>query len=108
VSKNSNSIVKGSRQKTKQDMASRQQRWAFLANERAIWGQRREALERKKEAEEMAQCTFTPNINTRTRSGKKNTKFHFMSPIRVTSNVLSTEERELLEHCTFTPNRKER
>lgn len=108
VSGKSNQIVKESRANSKQDQASRQQRWAFLANERAIWGQRREALERKKEAEEMAQCTFTPNINTRTRSGKKNNKFHFMSPIRVTNNVLSSEERELLEHCTFTPNRKPR
>lgn len=105
VSGASTKIVKNSRN-DKKDAAAQAQRWAFLANERAIWGQRREALERKKEAEEMAQCTFTPNINTRTRSAKKNTKFHFMSPIRVTTSVLSTEERELLEHCTFTPNRK--
>lgn len=105
VSGASKKIMKG-KGDTKKDYAAQAQRWAFLSNERAIWGQRREALERKKEAEEMAQCTFTPNINTRTRSAKKNTKFHFMSPIRVTTSVLSTEERELLEHCTFTPNRK--
>jgi len=89
---------------------SQEQRWSFLANERAIWGQRREALERRKEAEEMAQCTFTPNINASSRgSGKKGprkfNKYHFMSPIRVTNNVLSSEERELLEHCTFSPQR---
>merc|ERR1719460_1776639 len=96
------------RQSEGRDKASRTQRWAYLANERAMWGQRREALERKKEAEEMAQCTFTPHINSVKRSeggSRKFTKFHFMSPIRVTNNVLSSEERELLQHCTFSPNR---
>eukprot|EP00656_Telonema_subtile_P030710 TRINITY_DN33696_c0_g1_i1.p1 TRINITY_DN33696_c0_g1~~TRINITY_DN33696_c0_g1_i1.p1 ORF type:complete len:277 (-),score=86.17 TRINITY_DN33696_c0_g1_i1:170-1000(-) len=86
----------------------RQERWQYLSNERAMWGQRREALERKKEAEEMAQCTFTPKINSgkRVEGGTRRfNKYHFMSPIRVTNNVLSTEERELLEHCTFSPNR---
>jgi len=90
------------------DYAAQAQRWAFLANERAIWGQRREALERRKEAEEMAQCTFTPHINSAGKGAeqRKYNKYHFMSPIRVTNNVLSSEERELLEHCTFSPNRK--
>merc|ERR1712070_1324626 len=72
----------------------REQRWQYLSNERAMWGQRREALERKKEAEEMAQCTFTPKINkAKTADGgtRKFNKYHFMSPIRVTNNVLSSE-----------------
>merc|ERR1712072_691474 len=96
-----------SRRNQGMDAASKAQRWSFLSNERAIWGQRREALERKKEAEEMAQCTFTPNINTgnKSKNPRKFNKFHFMSPIRVTNNVLSSEERELLEHCTFSPDR---
>jgi len=104
VSSKSEKIVKD----TRKDYASQTQRWSFLANERAIWGQRREALERKKEAEEMAQCTFTPNINSSSKGkagAHRYTKYHFMSPIRVTNNVLSSEERELLEHCTFSPNR---
>jgi len=105
TSAKSNALAKQSR-----DPASQEQRWAFLSNERAIWGQRREALERRKEAEEMAQCTFTPHINatsksTKNKSQRKFNKYHFMSPIRVTNNVLSTEERELLEHCTFSPQR---
>jgi len=110
VSSTSQRIVKGTRKKEGQmDAAAQRQRWAFLTNERAIWGQRREALERKKEAEEMAQCTFTPTINTSQKAkkaAKQNySKYHFMSPIRVTNSVLSSEERELLEHCTFSPNR---
>merc|ERR1712166_1430442 len=97
-------------QQQRRDMgdSQRQQRWQYLSNERAMWGQRREALERKKEAEEMAQCTFTPKINkgkTAEGGARKLNKYHFMSPIRVTNNVLSSEERELLEHCTFSPNR---
>jgi hypothetical protein len=106
VSSKSKEIVNETRVRQGRDHASQTQRWSFLANERAMWGQRREALERKKEAEEMAQCTFTPNINTGpSKNPRKFSKYHFMSPIRVTNNVLSTEERELLEHCTFSPQR---
>lgn len=111
VSPKTERIVKDTRRRQGTTQASRQQRWSYLTNERAIWGQRREALERKKEAEEMAQCTFSPNINSGP-PGKKGAdqsrkfnKYHFMSPIRVTNNVLSSEERELLEHCTFSPQR---
>merc|ERR1711907_915734 len=105
MSKNSERLADEQRDRREQN---RQQRWQYLSNERAMWGQRREALERKKEAEEMAQCTFTPKINkAKSVDGvpRKFNKYHFMSPIRITNNVLSSEERELLEHCTFSPNR---
>jgi len=68
-----------------------------------MWGQRREALERRKEAEEMSKCTFTPNINPGS-ANRKIPKGHYMKPLRKnTSNALSTEEREVVEHCTFNP-----
>ena len=83
-------------------------RCTFLSNEKSMWGQRREALERRKEAEEMSKCTFTPNINPSS-SNRKIPKGHYMKPLRKNaSNALSTEEREVVEHCTFQPklNRK--
>jgi len=108
MSHNSERMAEQQQQRRDMGDSQRQQRWQYLSNERAMWGQRREALERKKEAEEMAQCTFTPKINkgkTAEGGARKLNKYHFMSPIRVTNNVLSSEERELLEHCTFSPNR---
>ena len=82
-----------------------ERRAIFLSNERAMWGQRRDALERKKEAEDMAQCTFTPNINQSryAQTRRRSSKLHFMTPIRPTSSMLTSEELEILNYCTFSP-----
>merc|ERR1712216_33912 len=60
VSQTSTRIVEDRRRNNGTDQLNAQERCAFLSNEKSMWGQRREALERRKEAEEMAQCTFTP------------------------------------------------
>jgi len=103
VSHTSTRIVEDRRRNTGTAELTAEERCTFLSNEKSMWGQRREALERRKEAEEMAQCTFTPTINP-SRSNRKIPKGNYMKPLRVTTNVLSTEEKEVVEHCTFTPN----
>lgn len=102
VSKESSNIVKQVRRNRGTDKMTTKEKCEFLSNEKLMWAQSREAMERKKEAEEMAQCTFTPEINAN-QFNRKIPKNHFMKPLRTSTNTLSTEEREVLEHCTFTP-----
>jgi len=105
ISDKSHNLVETQRVNRGMHTMSQQQRLTLLSNERAMWGQRREALERKQEAEEMSQCTFTPNINParfcHTKAGGKPT---YMKPLKAVTNMLSSEEREVLKHCTFTPD----
>jgi len=102
VSYASAEIVEERRRNNGTNQLSVEERCTFLSNEKSMWGQRREALERRKEAEEMAQCTFTPEINS-DNGNRKVPKDNYMKPLRTKTNILSTEEREVLQHCTFTP-----
>lgn len=106
ISEKSQNLVQTQRLNRGVHNMSQQERLSMLSNERAMWGQRRDALERKKEAEEMSQCTFTPTINPSrfTPSGKRSGKPTYMQPLKQVHNALSSEEREVLTHCTFTPD----
>ena len=48
MSRNSERMAEEQQQRRDMGDSQRQQRWQYLSNERAMWGQRREALERKK------------------------------------------------------------
>jgi len=106
ISDRSQEIVRGQRINRGMDKLTQEERLSMLSNERALWGQRRDALERKQEAEEMSQCTFTPTINPSrfTPQRSKGSKPTYMMPLKQVQNVLSSEEREVINHCTFTPD----